>query len=339
MHQKLNDCHHESCPQQKIGWVNCTKFGKDRILSGERRKMLNKARYHAFELICNAITFCELALAAAVQEEEKGDVEVNGNYKIGKELVSRWFGTTEKKKIFNIRRKLDYLYCSIKNDEMMYLNALAKDFTTPIDGIYAYTWPGPYFSFERDCPASIYLGPMFWKSVFEGHNCRSGVLIHELSHAKFGCQDVTYGEKRCRSLPYKDAVNNADNFEYFCEDAWAYADRLKHYSHVNLEGCWKEITIRHDNKHFMFVHDVYHISKNGNLYDMPSSNLSLHAFGIVYDGHLSYDNGIQRFETKIISTDIIQGTFRCYKSGYTGTVWLKRAYFPNNNTLALKDVN
>ncbi|TZG32488.1 M35 family metallo-endopeptidase [Agrobacterium sp. B1(2019)] len=61
----------------------------------------------------------------------------------------------------------------------------------------------------------------FFKAPLTGEDSRSGTLLHELTHVVAGTQDYTYGrtnaQKRAAGNP-NEAVNNADNYEFFMED-------------------------------------------------------------------------------------------------------------------------
>ena len=80
---------------------------------------------------------------------------------------------------------------------------------------YAYVYP--------DSPYKIYLCKAFWAAPVSGTDSRGGTLIHELSHftAVAGTDDHVYGQTGAASLAASDptqALNNADNHEYFAEN-------------------------------------------------------------------------------------------------------------------------
>jgi len=83
-------------------------------------------------------------------------------------------------------------------------------------GVYAYVYPS-------DRTHTIYCCSAFWPSrVIGGFDTQAGTLLHELSHfSDIGAtSDHTYGTSNCRNLARTNpgnAVNNADNFEYFGE--------------------------------------------------------------------------------------------------------------------------
>jgi peptidyl-Lys metalloendopeptidase len=48
-----------------------------------------------------------------------------------------------------------------------------------------------------------------------------GVVVHELTHLFAATEDHVYGRTECKQLAisnHTEARENADNFEYYCED-------------------------------------------------------------------------------------------------------------------------
>jgi len=86
-------------------------------------------------------------------------------------------------------------------------------------GVYAYVYP-------TDTSHTIYCCSAFWPApVAGGWDTKAGTLIHELSHFDdiCGTRDHAYGTTNCRNLARNNpaqAVNNADNYEYYCESLW-----------------------------------------------------------------------------------------------------------------------
>ncbi|KIY66487.1 zincin [Cylindrobasidium torrendii FP15055 ss-10] len=80
---------------------------------------------------------------------------------------------------------------------------------------YAYAYVHP------DDDTTIYLCPAFWETTTTGSDSRAGTLIHESSYFA-GTDDVVYGTSGAAKLASSNpdsAVNNADNYEYFAENA------------------------------------------------------------------------------------------------------------------------
>lgn len=79
-------------------------------------------------------------------------------------------------------------------------------------GWYAYTFHGS---------RTVYLCEAFWTAPAKGEDSQAGTVVHELSHAIAFTEDLAYGRTSCQSLARSkpdDAINNADNYEYFAED-------------------------------------------------------------------------------------------------------------------------
>ncbi len=81
---------------------------------------------------------------------------------------------------------------------------------------YAYVYPNQ--------PYAIYLCKVFWTAQMTGTDSKAGTLIHEMSHFNVvaSTTDWVYGQASAKNLaitsPAK-AVTNADNHEYFAENA------------------------------------------------------------------------------------------------------------------------
>jgi peptidyl-Lys metalloendopeptidase len=80
---------------------------------------------------------------------------------------------------------------------------------------YAYGYPNK--------PYTIYLCKVFWLASLSGTDSQGGTLIHEMSHFTLvaGTNDYVYGQAGARNLAItnpNNAINNADNHEYFAEN-------------------------------------------------------------------------------------------------------------------------
>jgi peptidyl-Lys metalloendopeptidase len=72
-------------------------------------------------------------------------------------------------------------------------------------------------------PYEIYLCKVFWTAPMAGTDSKGGTLIHEMSHFTVvaGTNDYVYGQAGAKALAISNpsnAVNNADNHEYFAEN-------------------------------------------------------------------------------------------------------------------------
>ncbi|KEP51998.1 deuterolysin metalloprotease (M35) family containing protein [Rhizoctonia solani 123E] len=74
-----------------------------------------------------------------------------------------------------------------------------------------------------DSPGKINLCGQFWSAPNTGADSRAGTIVHENSHftVNGGTEDHVYGQGAAKSLAQSDpdqAINNADNHEYFAEN-------------------------------------------------------------------------------------------------------------------------
>jgi peptidyl-Lys metalloendopeptidase len=72
-------------------------------------------------------------------------------------------------------------------------------------------------------PYRIYICQAFWNAAVVGTDSRSGTLVHEMSHFDVvaGTDDIVYGQSGAQDLAMSspdDAIDNADNHEYFSEN-------------------------------------------------------------------------------------------------------------------------
>jgi len=122
------------------------------------------------------------------------------------ESFRKWFGTDDDAARATIRARME-----ASRD---LLQGYTLDNFQPDDDAYAYVYPND--------DQTIYLGEPFADAPATGRDSRAGTLIHEVSHfdSVEGTDDHAYGEHDCAALALlgADALDNADNFEYFVED-------------------------------------------------------------------------------------------------------------------------
>ena len=121
-----------------------------------------------------------------------------------KQNVETWFG---KNQLNNVVMKLQTMKSVLEKDTITYsfYGRYCKKST------YAYTYPNT---------RKIYLCKLYKEATDTGVNSKMGILTHELSHAIVSTDDKVYGFNGCKELAKKkphDAIDNADNFEYFVE--------------------------------------------------------------------------------------------------------------------------
>ena len=82
----------------------------------------------------------------------------------------------------------------------------------------------PYYAYVyANQPYKIYLCKVFWTAPMTGTDSKAGTLIHEMSHFTVvaGTDDWAYGQTNAKNLAISNptnAVDNADNHEYFAEN-------------------------------------------------------------------------------------------------------------------------
>ena len=82
----------------------------------------------------------------------------------------------------------------------------------------------PYYAYVyANQPYKIYLCKVFWTAPMTGTDSKAGTLIHEMSHFTVvaGTDDWAYGQTNAKALAISNptnAVDNADNHEYFAEN-------------------------------------------------------------------------------------------------------------------------
>lgn len=82
-------------------------------------------------------------------------------------------------------------------------------------GVFAYVYPAQ--------PYKVYLCDAYWTAPTKGTDSKGGTLVHELSHFTVvaGTDDHVYGQSGAKNLAKTNpaqALNNADNHEYFAEN-------------------------------------------------------------------------------------------------------------------------
>lgn len=93
--------------------------------------------------------------------------------------------------------------------------AIVADCSCEENGIYAYVYPAS--------PYKIYLCNAFWNAPATGTDSKAGTFVHEMSHFTVvaGTGDYAYGKVAATALALSNpsqALNNADNHEYFAEN-------------------------------------------------------------------------------------------------------------------------
>ena len=119
-----------------------------------------------------------------------------------------WFGSADANRISQVKQKFNEMKSSLEQDTYTY------HFDDPgcSPGVYAFT----YFD-----STDIFLCDVYTASDnLVGIDTKLCTIVHELSHAKSGTEDIIYGRKCCLHLAISSpdlAINNGDNYCYFLE--------------------------------------------------------------------------------------------------------------------------
>jgi len=119
-----------------------------------------------------------------------------------------WFGAYQSKRHKRLHGVYNDVAETLKNEKITY------DFngSSCQASWYAYTY--------KDT-RTIYLCNMYIAAPFCGIDSKTGILIHELTHAVSGTSDHAYGLSGAKQLAINGpdkAVENADNYEYYIEN-------------------------------------------------------------------------------------------------------------------------
>ncbi|CAE6468959.1 unnamed protein product [Rhizoctonia solani] len=125
----------------------------------------------------------------------------------GTTRYTTWFGTFTSARFSTVKSH----YSLIGTDA----TSTTYDCTCTDSGTYAYVYPGS--------PGYVYLCGAFWSAPNTGTDSRAGTIVHEQSHftVNGGTDDHVYGQSGAKALAISNpanAVDNADNHEYFAEN-------------------------------------------------------------------------------------------------------------------------
>jgi peptidyl-Lys metalloendopeptidase len=134
------------------------------------------------------------------------------NYLLANTLSSRyttWFGVYSSARYMTVTNNFTAISNAMDNANVLF------DCTCTQTNVYAYVYPNQ--------PYDIYLCGAFWAAPLTGTDSKAGTLIHEMSHFNVvaGTDDFVYGQTAARNLAISNpnnAVQNADNHEYFAEN-------------------------------------------------------------------------------------------------------------------------
>lgn len=124
-------------------------------------------------------------------------------------LYAWWFGAYDTARFNTVKTHYDSIYSAFTTKSVTYDCSCKKRY-------YAYVYPSS--------PYKIYVCSVFWTAPLLGQDCKAGTLVHEMSHFTVTCgtDDYVYGATGAHSLALSNptqAIDNADNHEYFAEQA------------------------------------------------------------------------------------------------------------------------
>jgi hypothetical protein len=123
----------------------------------------------------------------------------------------KWFGTTDGQARERIYHRLGIL---TKLNERYSVQNFRR--APHREGVFAFVRPND--------PTKLFVDMAFVTAPRVGENSRAGTITHEMSHFLIagGTKDHTYGTRNCKALARSNpelALSNADNFEYWVENA------------------------------------------------------------------------------------------------------------------------
>jgi len=143
--------------------------------------------------------------AISISGKAKSHLAANPN---GSTLYTRWFGTYTQQRFSLVSDHYFTINDAFVNKSVNYDCSCKKNY-------YAYVYPSQ--------PYKIYVCKVFWSAPALGTDSKAGTLVHEMSHftVTASTDDYVYGQSGALNLALTSpaqAVDNADNHEYFAEE-------------------------------------------------------------------------------------------------------------------------
>ena len=125
---------------------------------------------------------------------------------------TQWFGSYDADRYETVASNFQIFQAALENKEITF-NCDCND------NAIAYVFP--------EVAYNIHLCTSFWDLDLNGTDSQAGTIIHELSHFKVTAHtdDHVYGKTKAKQIAAEEpntAINNADNYEYFAENANPY---------------------------------------------------------------------------------------------------------------------
>ncbi len=175
------------------------------------------------------------ALAAAVQIAANAKSAVFNASKCAQSSAPRyreWFGKFSQARFDAIKNHYDKIHDALANKDIKFFCDCTDS------GVYAFVYP--------TIPFEIHLCGAFWTAPLNGTDSRAGTLVHEMSHFNVtaGTDDHVYGQTAARQLAIDhpdDAVDNADNHEYFAENTPSLSMTGSPGSVIKITDFWRNM--------------------------------------------------------------------------------------------------
>jgi len=159
----------------------------------------------------NACTTDQQTIIASARDKATTYSEDSLSYLNAKKTGDRyttWFGVYDLTRYNTVTTHFDAITSAFNNVTINFDCKCKQPY-------YAYVYPNQ--------PYNIYLCKVFWQAPPAGTDSQAGTLIHEMSHFDVvaSTDDFVYGQTGAMNLAItnpNDAVNNADNHEYFAEN-------------------------------------------------------------------------------------------------------------------------
>jgi len=121
---------------------------------------------------------------------------------------SQWFGSANSSRQSVVKNNFFKIYDALENKQVRFSCDCNENW-------YAFVYPSE--------PYTIYLCNAYWSANATGTDSQAGTLVHEMSHFTVvaGTDDYVYGQTEAKNLAISNpsqAINNADNHEYFAEN-------------------------------------------------------------------------------------------------------------------------
>jgi len=148
--------------------------------------------------------------AEAVNQIAAGKASVEVNSPRGGPLYATWFGAVTDARLARARQVISttHLWFGYENATVDCQGSECQS------DVYAYVYP-------NDRTQTVYLCGVYWEvPVYEQGN----TFVHEIAHFNYigRTNDYAYGQTACKNLARSNparAVENSDNYSYFCEQA------------------------------------------------------------------------------------------------------------------------